>query len=161
MAILAAISVPFVKGYISDAANDRAKTQLYKVYNARNNFMSDHPGLNPNTGPGLPVGSFSAASNSCFETLESRLDSPGVGVHTPIDTKVLLYCNYLDNNDPMWNTNYIYFPYRTSTCCQEAYTDNAAACMKGGQGSNPDAKYGASYCAWIDRNGTLKENGND
>lgn len=134
MAILAATSSPFIRGYIKDAANDKAKAMLQLVAQAYKTFKADYPNV---TFTNASVNS--SASVAC--TVTATNNSPGV----------LKGCRYLQNTN--WAA-YKYNFYLGGTCCSSAPA-GALACMTG---TASTGDYTSSYCAWVDKYGTLDDN---
>jgi prepilin-type N-terminal cleavage/methylation domain-containing protein len=134
MAILAATSSPFIRGYIKDAANDKAKAMLQLVAQAYKTFKADYPNA---TFTNASVNS--SASVAC--TVAATDNSPGV----------LKGCRYLQNIN--WAA-YKYNFYVGASCCTSA-PGTPLACMSG---TADTGDYTNAYCAWVDELGTLDDN---
>ena len=83
IAILAASSTPFVRGYIRDARNGKAKAALVQLGEAYKTFKSDYPNAHLSSGG---VGA----------DMESRSDCPAYnGIVAATTPNVLVNCRYL------------------------------------------------------------------
>lgn len=136
MAILAATSSPFIRGYIKDASNDKAKAVLQLIAQAHKTLLADYPNATFNNSMSVNGNVVSACSVST-----SSANPPGV----------LKSCHYLQNIN--W-VSYKYDFYLGSNCCDSAPA-GSLACMKG---TASTGDYTSSYCAWVDKYGTLDDN---
>lgn len=134
MAILAAASSPFIRRYIRDAGNDKAKTIMHMIAQAHKNFRSEYPMATLDKSKTI-----SGAPTSC-----PVIDRKGAGQ----DVGILVGCNYLHR--VTWEA--YKYDFYIGSCCANAPAD-AIACMKG-KGAAP---YDGSYCAWISKWGEVGE----
>ena len=141
MAILAATSSPFIRGYIKDAANDKAKALMQIIAQAHKTFLADYPGAEFKTTESVNA---SAGPAACVVAQGSGLlNAPGV----------LKTCRYLQNIN--W-VAYKYNFYLGAGCCSSAPA-GSLACMVGTADSGDYSKT-SGYCAWVDKYGTLDDN---
>lgn len=139
IAILVTISVPFLLGYARDARNDRAKSALILIAQGYKNFKTDFPGV-------------SLLSNSRKvekQTLVANNTSCSIPSATAAASD-LIKCGYIVNRD-YTNLKYNFYIGNSCNCSGSSATD--LACMIGNDGGD----FGASYCAFIDKNNTLIE----
>lgn len=141
IAVLAAMSSPFIRQYLRDANNDKAKIALQMIAQGYKNFKTDYPNVD------------ASISNSALNTIDSVKcelvnrkgeNSPGV----------LKGCRYIQGvNWDAYTDKYTF--YAGNSCCTHA-PEGSLACMLG-----MDAKagnYGPGYCAWVDRYGDMSDN---
>ena len=79
---LAVISTPFIKRYINDSYNGKAKIYMRELHEARLNFEKDYPGTTVSSGSG-----------SAFTTCD--LDAIYGQTGLVVDASILEACNYL------------------------------------------------------------------
>lgn len=147
LGILAALSTPFLRGYVRDARNDRAKSVLFLIAQGVKNFKNDFSYLTvSNTGP-LARQNLGTSINtdSCSTALESVTNNS-------VGYDFLIKCSYLQNLN---YTNYGYNFYiggGINNACT-SMTNSALAYMIGNDGGD----YCSNYCAFIDQNNNLHE----
>lgn len=136
MAILAATSSPFIRGYIKDAGNDKAKTLLQMLAQSHKNFKADYPRA------GISNASINGSSGTtCTVDSASSTNAPSV----------LVGCRYIHGIN--WGAyKYNFFIGGGGTC-----GDATSLAYMTGTGSGD---YNAEYCAWVDKYGTLHDNKN-
>jgi len=136
MAILAATSAPFIRGYLRDAGNNKAKAVLQDIADGYKTFMADYPNRT------FAAGSFNSSSVSAC-TVNDADNQPGL----------LKACHYINNYN--WSS-YKYDFYLGSVCCSDA-PSGSIACMRGNASAGD---YTSTYCAWVDKYGTMDDNKN-
>ncbi len=134
MAILAAASSPFIRRYIRDAGNDKAKTIMHMIAQAHKNFKAEYPMASLDK---------SSAVNGATPTCPI-IDRKGASQ----DLGILVGCKYIHN--VTWSA--YKYDFYIGSCCDSAPGDSFA-CMKG-KGAAP---YDGSYCAWITKWGEVGE----
>lgn len=149
LGILAALSTPFVLGYVRDARNDRAKSVLFIIAQGVKNFRSDFSYLSISNPGALTrqslIGS-TVTQDSCRTALES-ITNNSVGYD------FLMKCSYLPNlNYANYRYNF-YIGSSACTACGMERSSNDLACMVGNDGGD----YCSDYCALIDVNNNLHE----
>ena len=91
--LLAALSTPFVKGYINDAYNGKAQTYMRQLHEARLNFERDYPGTT--------ISSNGQVLNGC------DIDSIYGSDNLTLNEVILIKCNYLKSSSSL-NSNYTF-----------------------------------------------------
>ncbi|MDR0645998.1 MAG: prepilin-type N-terminal cleavage/methylation domain-containing protein [Elusimicrobiota bacterium] len=133
MAILALVSTPYIRDYIRETENAKAKTALQIIAQGVKNFKADYPRVSITDG--IIGGS---TTPSCSQQTPSTNASAGI----------LLGCNYIRNV----NFGAHRYDFQIGgACCTQA--SGAVACMKG-TGSAP---YDSAYCAWVDSYGDVHD----
>lgn len=139
MAILAAVSSPFIRGYIRDAGNEKAKSTLRIISMGYKNFMYEHQ----TRSNGLSIsGKLYTNDATC----------PEEEIEGTVEPAVLIGCHYIPNIS--WDAYANKYEFYIGQCCTDAPA-NAWACMKG---LASEGDYTSSYCAWVEEDGTLKDN---
>lgn len=137
ISILAATSTPFVKGYIRDSRNGRAKAALVQVGEAYKNFKTDYPSS------ALSSGQLTAETRSTCGTYSQ--------IKASESPDILVNCRYLA---PMkWSSMKYKFFIGSSNSCSGAYGD-VIAYIQGNDGGN----YCAEYFACFDEYGKITDN---
>lgn len=141
MAILAAVSSPFIRGYIRDAGNEKAKSTLRLIAVGYKNFIYEHQ----TRSNGLSMqGRLNTNSSECPDELSGELSS-----------EYLIGCHYVSNISwEAYDKRYEFYVGTATQCCSEG-PDDAWACMKG---VAQEGDYKTGYCAWIASDGTLDDN---
>jgi len=132
MAILAAVSVPFLRNYMLNAANDKAKSTLQVIAQGYKNFLADYP----NATVSGPIVSTDGSATPCSGVVRTATPANPVGV--------LFSCNYIQNitlNQPYA------FSVGAAACAGNL------ACMVG----TASGRFCSAYSAWIDVFGDLHE----
>lgn len=143
MAILAAVSSPFIRGYIRDAGNEKAKSTLRLIALGYKNFIYEY---GTRTNDLSMSGRLSQNSDECpsIEDLSGALQP-----------SFLIGCHYVSNISwEAYDKRYEFYVGAASQCCSEG-PENAWACMKG---IADEGDYKRGYCAWVTSNGTLDDN---
>jgi len=136
MAVLAATSSPFIRGYLRDAGNNKAKAVLQDIADGYKTFIIDYPNRT------FSSGSFNSSSAAACNVQDTG-NVPGI----------LKACHYINNYN--WSS-YKYDFYLGSVCCSDA-PSGAIACMRG---NAPTGDYTSTYCAWVDKYGSMNDNKN-
>ncbi|MDR1124138.1 MAG: type II secretion system GspH family protein [Elusimicrobiota bacterium] len=151
MAILAAVSTFFVRDYMKDAANEKAKVAMQVAAQAYKNFKADYP-------QALLSGKINGtASIACSRVVRT----PGTN-NTANTAGVLIGCNYLRgvNFEGQKYNFFVGQSYPPSSQCAGAPA-SSLACMVGTD--QKDDKYGTgkgnSYSAWVTELGQVCEKG--
>lgn len=135
LALLAAVSTPFVINYIRDARNGHAKAALVQIAEAYKTFKADYPNANI---------SGSVTQESRGTCSESTIDYSGDN-----DANVLVTCRYLR---PMkWSS--LKYNFTLGGNCGDKCATTIAS-MTGADGGD----YGADYCACVDDYGRIFDN---
>jgi len=137
ISILAATSTPFVKAYIRDARNGRAKAALVQFGEAYKTFKTDYP---------------SAALSSGALTAETRSNCPSYAeIKSASTPEILINCKYLA---PLkWNSMKYNFNLGSGASCPHAY-GTVIAYMQGADGGD----YCSDYYACYDEYGKITDN---
>jgi prepilin-type N-terminal cleavage/methylation domain-containing protein len=140
MAILAAVSSPFIRDYMKAAANDRAKVALQLIAQGYRTYKTDFPGSSMSgeiTAPG---------SCSC-----SKADlSPAPDNNAA--TSALVCCNYIKN--VAFSTFSSKYTFKVNVDCGSKNDGKGALACLQGKGSGT---YGTSYYAWVNQYGELHD----
>lgn len=135
LALLAAVSTPFIINYIRDARNGHAKSALVQIAEAYKTFKADYPN----------------ASISGAVTQETRgtCNESTITYSGENDANVLITCRYLR---PMkWSS--MKYSFTLGGSCEGKCSPTIAS-MTGADGGD----YGADYCACVDGNGRIFDN---
>ncbi len=147
LGILAALSTPFLRGYVRDARNDRAKSVLFLIAQGVKNFRNDFSYLTVSSAG--PLARQNLGTDVTTDSCESALN--GI-TNNSVGYDFLIKCSYLPNLN---YTNYRYNFYiggGTNATCT-GMTSSALAYMIG----NDDGDYCSNYCVYIDQNNHLHE----
>lgn len=144
ISILAATSVPFVKGYIRDAKNGKAKAALVQLGEAYKNFKTDYPNSKlESTASGKTVTSETRGTCPAYESINATTDA-----------NILINCKYLK---PLkWqHMNYTFvLGVVDNSNCPNAYGDIIAYM----QGKDGEGDYCSQYYACYDEYGKITDN---
>ncbi len=135
--VLAALSLPYVRGYIDDSYNGKALIYMRELNEARLNFERDYPGT---TVTGSPV--VTAGTNDC------NIDDIYNGGTLNISVSTIQNCHYLLPISESLNDRYTF---EIGGDCDIEGCSNAAVSMTGGDAAG---KY-KDKCACIDSLGRV------
>jgi prepilin-type N-terminal cleavage/methylation domain-containing protein len=140
IAVMAAVSTFYVRDYIKDAANDKAKVAMQVAAQAYKNFKADYPRA-----------SLKGKINGLMEgaKCENVIRTSDKGDNKPA---ILYACNYLRGVN---FEGHKYDFYAGPGQCTGAPT-TSLACMVG---TGSDVKYGSGYSAWVTNFGQICERG--
>lgn len=134
LALLAAVSTPFIKGYIRDAENGRAKSALIQIAEAYKNFKTDYPN----------------ATVSGEVTAESRGEcgDNAINYKGSNTSDVLINCKYL--KPIKWSK--MKYTFNVGGSCSACTTSHASM-----TGTDTGGDYASPYCACVDEYGNIKD----
>lgn len=138
LALLAAVSTPFIKGYIRDAENGRAKSALVQIAEGAKNFRTDYPNA---TVSGAVT---SETRGTCGD---NTIDYDGAN-----EANVLVSCKYI--RPIKWSRMKYSFNVGAGSCAADGCA-NSIAYMTG---TDSAGEYTSSYCACVDEFGNIKDN---
>ena len=134
LALLAAVSTPFVVNYIRDARNGHAKSALIQIAEAYKTFKADYPNA--------------TISGSLTQESRGTCSESSINYNGTNTANVLVTCRYLR---PMKWSN-LKYSFTIGGSCAACSTNVAS--MTGADGGD----YGASYCACVDDTGRILDN---
>ena len=115
---LAALSTPFVRGYIDDAYNGKALNRMRELYEASLNFEKDYPGTT--------VSDSGAAVNGCdIEAIYGATD-------LVVQPSVLESCHYMKPLSTDLSNRYTFTLGTSAACGAVAECSGAGVSMTGG-----------------------------
>lgn len=135
LVFLALLSVPFVRGYIEDAYNGKAKNYMRELYEARLNFERDFPGS-------------TVVGNVNFDEIPTCDIDAIYEQTTPLAPSILVACKYIRVSTDVLE-RYTFAIGQNITDCSPA--DNYAVVMKGLNGRYSEG------CAWITNSGDIED----
>lgn len=138
LALLAAVSTPFIKGYIRDAQNGKAKAALIQIAEAYKTFRTDYPNATVS-------GTVTKESRAASDCGESTIQYKGNN-----EANVLVSCKYL--RPIKWSR--MKYTFSVGGSCS-ACSGTVHASM---QGTDSGGDYSSSYCACVDEYGNIKDN---
>lgn len=134
LALLAAVSTPFIKGYMRDAENGRAKSALVQIAEAYKNFKTDYPN----------------ASVSGQVTAESRgaCGDNAINYKGQNGSEILVNCKYL--RPIKWSR--MKYSFNVGSGCTACTSSHAYM-----TGTDSAGDYASPYCACVDEYGNIKD----
>ena len=133
LALLAAVSTPFIKGYIRDSQNGKAKAALIQIAEAYKTFRTDYPN----------------ATISGEINQEGRSDCD-INYKGDNEANMLVACRYL--RPIKWSRmKYTFYVGGECSACQSG---TIHASMKG---TDTAGDYDSGYCACVDEYGNIKD----
>lgn len=139
LALMAAVSTPFIKGYIRDAQNGKAKAALIQIAEAYKTFRTDYPNATVS-------GTVTKESRTAADCGENTIRYSGNN-----EANVLVSCKYL--RPIKWSR--MKYTFSVGGSCSACSGSTIHASMLG---TDSAGDYDSSYCACVDEYGNIKDN---
>ena len=139
LALMAAVSTPFIKGYIRDAQNGKAKAALIQIAEAYKTFRTDYPNATVS-------GTVTKESRTAADCGENTIRYSGNN-----EANVLVSCKYL--RPIKWSR--MKYTFSVGGSCSACSGSTIHASMRG---TDSAGDYDSSYCACVDEYGNIKDN---